>query len=139
MAQARGIDFRAFLSPDLPEVHVDPDLLGEAVFQMAHNAVKFNYPGGWVKLQAGESDQWVEIEVIDSGVGLTPEQLQILKQPFSQSVTSLRNGIEGLGIGWVFARYVAQVHNGRTRVVSNGPDQGSRFCLAFPPARKVQL
>lgn len=131
LAQARQVDFRVFAPSDLPKVHADPELLGEAVFQMAHNAVKFNRPGGQVQVRAFESEEWVIIEVSDSGVGLTPERLALLGEPFEQGVDALRRGREGLGVGWVFVRYAAEVHGGWTRVESPGPGQGSTFSLAL--------
>jgi signal transduction histidine kinase len=132
MAQARGVDFRAFVSPDLPRIHADPELLGEAVFQMAHNAVKFNEPGGYAHVQVAESQGGVAIEVVDSGAGLTPERLEMLGQPFEQDADAVRRGREGLGVGWAFVRYVAQVHGGQTHVESPGPGMGSTFRLILP-------
>jgi signal transduction histidine kinase len=132
LSQVREIDFRVFVPPDLPRVHADPELLGEAIFQMAHNAVKFNLPGGEARLRAFESNRKVIIEVTDTGVGLTPERLVLLGQPFEQTADALRRGQEGLGIGWAFVCYVAQVHAGWTRVESPGAGQGSTFVLALP-------
>jgi len=138
LAQARQVDFRVFVSPDIPKVHADPELLGEAVFQMAHNAVKFNLPGGRAQVRAFESEGRVVIEVADTGVGLTSERLALLGQPFEQSADALRRGQEGLGVGWAFVRYVAEVHGGWTRVESLGPGQGSTFSLAMPTAAEGQ-
>ena len=135
LAQARQIDFRCMVPPDLPKVRADPDLLGEALFQMAHNAVKFNVPDGQAKVQAVHSGEWLVIKVSDTGVGLTPERLALLGQPFEQSADALRRGREGLGIGWAFVGYVAEVHGGRTHVTSPGPGEGSTFSLALPLAQ----
>jgi signal transduction histidine kinase len=132
LAQARGVDFQVLALPDLPKVYVDPELLGEAVFQMAHNAVKFNRPGGQAQLRSYESKGRVVIEVADTGIGLTPERIALLGQPFEQDADALQRGREGLGIGWAFVRYVAEVHGGWTRVESPGPGQGSTFSLALP-------
>ncbi len=138
LAQGRGIDFRVFVPPDLPKVRADPDLLGEAVFQMAHNAVKFNYPGGWAQVRCSAVEQHVVIEVSDSGIGLDAAQLETLGQPFRGKTDALRRGETGLGIGWAFVCYVAETHNGWTRVASNGPEQGSAFSLALPIADTSQ-
>ncbi|MFQ6101850.1 MAG: response regulator [Anaerolineae bacterium] len=132
LAQARDVDFRVFVPSDLAKIRADPELLAEAVFQMAHNAVKFNLPEGQAHVKVFDSKGWVVIKVEDTGVGLSPEQLELLKQPFEQSADALRRGQEGLGIGWTFVRYVAKVHNGKTRVESPGPGQGSTFYLALP-------
>ncbi|MCP4544305.1 MAG: response regulator [Chloroflexi bacterium] len=132
MAQARGIDFQVVVSPNIAKVYADPELLGEAIFQMAHNSVKFNVPGGQAHVRALESNGWVVIEVMDTGVGLTPERLKLLGQPFEQAAETLRRGREGLGVGWAFVRYVAEVHGGWASAESPGPDQGSTFSLALP-------
>lgn len=132
MAQSREVDLRVLVPPDTPKVYADPELLGEAVFQMAHNAVKFNVPQGEARIRALESEGWIVIEVADTGVGLTTERLELLGQPFEQDADALRRGQEGLGVGWAFVRYVAEVHGGWTRVESAGPDQGSAFSLGLP-------
>jgi DNA-binding response OmpR family regulator len=132
MAQAREIDFRVFAPPDSIKVHADPELLGEAVFQMAHNAVKFNKPGGQAHIRVVECPGGVVIEVADTGIGLTRERMKMLGQPFEQDADALRRGREGLGVGWAFVRYVAEVHGGWTHVESTGPGQGSTFSLLLP-------
>lgn len=132
MAEARGIDFSILVPPDIAKVFADPELLQEAVFQMAHNAVKFNQPKGAARLQAFESKGWVVIEMSDTGEGLTSERISLLGQPFEQAADALRRGREGLGIGWTFVRYVADVHGGWIRVESPGPNQGSTFSLGLP-------
>lgn len=132
LAQARGVDFRCLVPPDLPPVFADRGLLGEAVFQMAHNAVKFNKPGGKAWVRAFQEDGWLVIEVKDTGIGLTPDRLALLGQPFEQAADSLRRGREGLGVGWAFVGYVARVHSGRTSVESPGPGKGSTFRLFLP-------
>ncbi len=137
MARARDIDFRAFVPPDLPRVHADPELLSEAVFQMAHNAVKFNLASGRAQVKVFETRGWIVVEVQDTGVGLTPELLQVLGQPFEQGADALRRGREGLGLGWTFACYVAEVHGGLAHVESPGPGQGSTFSMALPVAEEV--
>jgi signal transduction histidine kinase len=132
MAQARGIDFSVLVPSDLAKVYADPELLGEAVFQMVHNAIKFNVPDGHAQVRAFESRGWVVIEVKDTGVGLAPERLALLGQPFEQAVDTLRRGREGLGVGWAFVRYVAEVHGGWTNVESPGLNRGSTFSMALP-------
>jgi len=134
LAQGREVDFRVLVPSDLPKIHADPELLGEAVFQMAHNAVKFNLPGGEAQVRALVDGEWIVIQVTDTGVGLTPERLAVLGEPFEQDADALRRGQEGLGIGWAFVRYVAEVHNGWTQVESPGPGRGSTFSLALPVA-----
>ncbi len=138
LAQARQVDFRLLIPSDLPKVHADPQLLSEAIYQMGHNAVKFNLPGGHAQVRGFEYKGWVVVEVKDTGVGLTPEQLSVLGQPFEQGADALRRGREGLGVGWAFVRYVAEMHSGWTRVESAGPGEGSTFSLALRVAGEPQ-
>jgi signal transduction histidine kinase len=132
LAQAREVDFRVLIPSDLPRLHADPELIGEAVFQMAYNAIKFNLPGGQAWVKAFVSGQNVVIQVSDTGVGLTEERLALLGRPFEQGADALRRGREGMGVGWAFVRYVAEVHQGQTGVESPGPGQGSTFSLIVP-------
>jgi signal transduction histidine kinase len=132
MAQAREVDFRVLIPSNLPNIHADPELLGEAVFQMAHNAVKFNVLGGQARVRVSEYKGGITIEVMDTGIGLTPERLAALGQPFEQDADALRRGQEGLGVGWAFVCYVAEAHGGWTYVESPGPGQGSTFSLVLP-------
>ncbi len=134
MARGRDVNFQVLLPAELPQAYADPELLSEAVYQMAHNAVKFNVAGGsaWVKVLVSNASDEAVIEVVDTGVGLTPEQMVLLGQPFEQSADSLRRGQEGLGLGWTFVCYVAEVHGGRTSVKSLGLGRGSTFRLTLP-------
>lgn len=134
LAEARDVDFQVDMAFELPLVHADPELLSEAVYQMAHNAIKFNVPQGSAVVKVFESDNEIVIEAADTGAGLTPEQMVLLGQPFEQSADSLRRGQEGLGLGWTFVCYVAEVHGGRTSVKSLGPGRGSTFQLILPLA-----
>ncbi len=139
IAQAREVDFHLFLPSDLPEIEMDAKLISEAVFQMAHNAVKFNKPSGKAKVQAFQSDEMIVIEVSDTGIGLSEERLTTLGLPFEQGADTLRRGQEGLGIGWAFVCYVAEVHNGWTHVESPGVGKGSTFSLALPMNLETSL
>lgn len=138
LARSREVELGVQMSPRLPFVHADPDLLAEAVFQMVHNAIKFNRPGGQALVKVFEAERCVVIEVADTGVGLDAKRLELLGQPFEQTADALRRGQEGLGIGWSFVRYVAEAHGGWTHVKSPGPGQGSVFSLAIPAAFEQQ-
>ena len=132
LAQARGVDFRCLVRSDVPKIFADFELLSEAIFQMAHNAVKFNKPGGRAQVQVFEAEGKIVIKVTDNGIGLTENRLALLGQPFEQRADSVRRGREGLGVGWTYVGYVAQVHCGQTHIASPGPDQGSTFAISLP-------
>lgn len=132
IAEARDVDFQLLLPSDPSMIEMDAELVSEAVFQMAHNAVKFNRPGGEARIRVYRVDTMAIIEISDTGIGLSEKRLDTLGLPFEQSADALRRGQEGLGIGWAFVCYVAEVHNGWTQIESAGVGEGSTFSLALP-------
>ncbi len=132
MAQTRAIDFRVFVAPDMPKVPLDAQLVREAIFQMAHNAMKFNRAEGKVEIRVEVQDEHLLIRVTDTGAGLGAEQLAVLAQPFGQMLDGLKLGQTGLGVGWATVGYIADIHGGWKRVESPGPGEGSTFTLALP-------
>lgn len=137
IAQAREIDFRVLIPDDLPKIRVDADLVSEALFQMAHNAVKFNTRQGDVRITAEAERNGVSILVKDTGLGLSQEQIEALGRPFEQNVEALKAGETGLGIGWALVCYVAEIHEGTTSVTSPGTHQGSTFTIWLPAAEQA--
>lgn len=132
MAQPRDIDFRVFIAPDVPKIKVDAELLAEAVFQMAHNGIKFSTAGGQVSTRVFVDKDCVCIQISDQGVGLTEEQIALLGRPLDVTVDALRSGQEGMGIGWALVTYVVEIHNGWNRIESPGPARGSVFSIFLP-------
>jgi len=133
-AQAQGVDFRVFVPSDLPKGHVDASLVGEAVRQMAHNAVTFNRSGGHAELSAYASGDMIVIEVSDTGIGLTSEQLERLRHPFQLKGEAAGEVEQEMAVYWAFVCYVAEAHGGWTEVSSAGKGKGSTFSLALPAA-----
>jgi len=99
-------------------LRADPIRLQQVLLNLVSNAVKYNRPGGTVWLQAGgPADGLVCIEVIDDGLGMTPEQLQQLYQPFNR-LGRERSAVEGAGIGLALTRQLVRLLHGRLEVDS---------------------
>ncbi|WP_396267949.1 CHASE domain-containing protein [Ideonella sp.] len=101
---------------------------------LCSNAVKYNRAQGLVRCEVrrGAPGQ-VEIRVHDSGLGLSPEQLAGLFQPFNRAGRE-HSSIEGTGLGLVISRRLAELMGG-TLVASSQNQQGSIFTLTLPEAR----
>ena len=111
----------------------------EQVFtNLLHNATKFTPPGGTVAISFARSNDHVEVTVEDSGVGIAPNVLLSIFDPFTQT-DEYRDGKHGgLGLGLAIARDIVQSHGGSLTASSAGPGTGSTFCVRLPLATAHQ-
>jgi PAS domain S-box-containing protein len=114
-------------------IEADPKRLKQMLVNLLSNAVKFTPEGGQVCLEvtgdaaAGQ----VIFTVLDTGIGIAPEDLARLFQPFSQLDSSLSRQHEGTGLGLALVRRLAELHGGRVSVESE-IGVGSRFTVSLP-------
>jgi len=132
-ATRKGLQLRAEVATDVPEtITTDPDRLRQILVNLVGNAVKFTDRGHvLVKVACGAIGNELHFLVVDTGVGLSPEQQQRLFQPFSQVDTSLRRRHGGTGLGLVISRRFAQLLGGDLSLASE-VGQGSTFRLTIP-------
>jgi signal transduction histidine kinase len=122
--QAR-IDIKTFLPGTLPPVLLDRDLFKQALLNLILNAVHAMPEGGELTLQADARDGEVALDLIDTGMGMTPEiQAQVFKPFFST-----KKG--GSGLGLPTARRILEAHGGRIAVQSE-PGRGTKFTIFLP-------
>jgi signal transduction histidine kinase len=137
MARSRDVKMTFQLSGPVPLVMGDRERLSEAVYHLAHNAIKFNLTGGKVTLSCRSAPGWVILEVADTGVGIPPEKLPDMWQDFTQLADPLRRGVEGMGLGLPLVRYVVKAHGGDVWARSM-PNQGSVFGFQIPVAKRPE-
>jgi CheY-like chemotaxis protein len=114
-------------------VDADPARLQQAVWNLVKNAVKFTPPGGTIRVitrSAGAGR--VEVEVRDTGKGISPEALPHIFDPFEQGDPAITRQFGGLGLGLSIAKAVVDRHGGTIRAASDGPGLGSSFTVALP-------
>jgi signal transduction histidine kinase len=107
--------------------------LRQILLNLLSNACKFTKQGD-VTLRArrlANGRHWVELVVIDSGVGMTPEQLSRLFQEFSQAEASTAKKYGGTGLGLAITRKLARMMGGDVRVTSEH-GKGSVFTVSLP-------
>ncbi len=107
--------------------------LDHIFLNLMFNGIKYNIPGGSlrVRISAGEDTRWFEIAFIDTGIGMTEDEMKNLFQDFYRVKNAKTRGIPGTGLGLATARRVLAEYNGRIDVVST-PDRGSTFTLTLP-------
>ncbi|MCP5285858.1 MAG: CHASE domain-containing protein [Burkholderiaceae bacterium] len=117
---------------DVPPVLGDETRVKQILTNLLSNAVKYNVDGGRVAVDVAVDLGQVLFRVIDSGIGLTPEQTARLFQPFDR-LGREGSGIEGTGIGLVISRKLAE-RMGGSLTARGTPGQGSVFELRLPVA-----
>jgi CheY-like chemotaxis protein/anti-sigma regulatory factor (Ser/Thr protein kinase) len=108
----------------------DAQRLRQVLLNLVSNAVKYNRPGGRVRLAIADDDGFARIDVDDDGLGMSREQLAHLFEPFNR-LGRERSTIEGTGIGLVLTRQLVQLMQGRLDIVSE-LNRGTRVALRLP-------
>jgi len=129
-ANRHGIRFSLEVDPDLDEIEADERKLKQVIFNLISNAVKFTHDGGRVDLCARRIDEVVQIEVIDTGGGIAPEDMEHLFDDFRQGRRSETNG-EGTGLGLAISRRLCRLMGGDITVESEF-GRGSTFTVRLP-------
>ena len=110
---------------------VDRERLGEALWHLMHNAIKFTKAGGQVMTSAYLDGDRLVVEVKDTGIGVSPEQQSLIWEAFGQLSDPLKRTMEGLGLGLALVRYVAVAHGGNV-ILQSEPGVGSVFGFWIP-------
>lgn len=118
---------------DLAPIAADPRRLKQILVNLLSNAVKFTPDGGRVRFEVVPQTDPAEVHfrVIDTGIGITPEQQARLFQPFQQIDGALNRRHGGTGLGLVLARRMAELHGGRITLESVA-GKGSCFSVILP-------
>ena len=130
MAEDKGIFFDIDYNFPLPEkVVTDPVRLKQVVINLCSNAIKFTHKGGvHVKVSFNEDSQELIISIIDTGIGLTQNQISKIFNPFTQADSSTTRQYGGTGLGLYLSKQLAIKLGGDISVEST-PDVGSSFTV----------
>ncbi|EGJ08690.1 CHASE domain-containing protein [Rubrivivax benzoatilyticus] len=135
-AERMGVTVDAELAPEALAVLADDTRLKQVLTNLLSNAVKYNRPGGTVVVESlAPDDEHVQLRVRDTGLGMTPEQVAGLFQPYNR-LGREQSTIEGTGIGLVISRRLAELMGG-TLDGDSTAGSGSVFTLTLPRAELV--
>lgn len=117
----------------------DPTRLAQIVENLLLNATKYTEPGGKVVVIVDAGEDTVRISVRDTGVGIEPELLPHVFEPFTQAPRSLDRAQGGLGLGLALVRSLVEMQGGQVSAASEGTRRGSEFVVTLPrlPLRSV--
>src|SRR5262245_59694942 len=129
------------LTLDLPdqlvEASVDVDRLEQNVTNLLSNAVKYSPTGGEVRLSLVGGEGGALVQVTDSGIGLPPDSLEAIFQPFGRAANATRRSLPGMGLGLYICRTLVERHGGRIWATSGGENRGTTFGLWLPHAERI--
>lgn len=113
-------------------VYGDPIRLAQILINLLDNASKYTPQGGVIELSTWIEDATLAISISDSGIGVTPEALPNIFEPFVQDTQATGFNRDGLGIGLTVVRELVTAHGGTVAASSNGSGQGSTFLVTLP-------
>ncbi len=131
-AEAKGIKIQISGETDVSHISGDPNRLQQVVWNLLSNAIKFTPQDGEVKLEIERRDDFVEIRVKDSGIGLKEDFLPYVFDRFRQADASSIRKFGGLGLGLAIVRHITEMHGGTVHAESAGENQGSTFIVRLP-------
>jgi signal transduction histidine kinase len=136
-ASRHGLGLELELGPGVDTWVADERKVRQVVINLLSNAVKFTPEGGSVTLRARRAGaDAVEIAVVDTGVGIAPDQQALVFEEFRQASGEHMRKSEGTGLGLSLAKRFVELHGGSIRVESE-PGRGSTFAFILP-ARTLQ-
>lgn len=117
-------------------LEADPHRLAQVLSNLLNNAAKYTKEGGRIWFIAERQENEVVVTVKDTGIGIPAEMLERIFELFAQIDRPMERGYTGLGIGLTLVKSLVEMHGGRIDVRSEGPDQGSQFCVRLPLLRE---
>jgi len=122
------------LPVDLPRVLADADRLIQMLTNLLSNALRYTPANGQVTLRASRQDNYLQVEVKDTGIGIPPEHLPHIFTRFYRVDKSRSRQAGGSGIGLTITKYLVEAQGGHIWVESEGDGQGSVFTFTLPVA-----
>ena len=123
------------LSADTPAVHGDRDSLKQAITNLVSNAIRYNRQGGTVTINTRQQGNDVVIEVCDTGIGISRDDIPFIFDEFFRVKSSQTRAISGTGLGLPIAKRIIEAHHGHIQVDSE-LGKGTTFTIFLPKAQQ---
>lgn len=135
LAQEKGVQLEAKVT-EVPPVYGARERLKQVVINLLSNGIKFTPPGGMVAVKAKDGTDDVQVEVVDSGVGICAQELPRIFDDFYRGLDLTERGA---GLGLSIAKRIIEAHRGKIWAVSPcpGSNKGSQFIFTLPKKLKT--
>ncbi len=137
-ADARGITLDVRLDPAASDAWCDSVRIQQVVWNLVSNAIKFTPKGGRVDIRLTREASSFQIQVRDTGQGVSPDLLPHVFDRFRQADSSMRRRFAGLGLGLSIVKYIVEAHGGTVEASSPGEGKGATFTVRLP-VRAVRM
>jgi two-component system cell cycle sensor histidine kinase PleC len=134
---AAGLVLSVSAMGDMP-LTGDPAKLRQIFLNLLSNAVKFTEKGGKVSLGANHSESEVSVTVGDTGIGMSPADIEIAFQPFGQVDNRLERKYEGTGLGLSLTKALVDLHGGRIKIDS-ARGAGTQITVTLPRLQQQEM
>ncbi len=131
----KPLELKNEISKELPAVEGDENRLQQIMYNLVGNAIKFTASGS-VTISAGLVDNWVEVTVADTGIGIPPDKFDDIFKSFEQVDASISREYGGTGLGLSITKQLVELHGGTIRVESE-LGKGSRFIFTLPISKQT--
>jgi two-component system cell cycle sensor histidine kinase PleC len=136
VAGAKNQSLALSMMDRFPRLHADERLLKQTLLNIISNATKFTPEGGHVAVKAQIDDGAITISIEDDGVGIAPQDIPVVLQPFGQVENTMTPKHEGTGLGLPLAKGFMELHGGSLTLKSD-VGKGTKVTLIFPPSRTM--
>lgn len=138
-AEAKSIHLHTQIELTTKQVMGDPNRLQQVVWNLLSNAVKFTPSGGRVEVKLDYLDSQAQIQVKDTGKGISREFLPYVFEYFRQEDGKTTRKFGGLGLGLAIVRHIVEMHGGSVDAESEGEGKGATFTVKLPLMNGVPI
>jgi len=131
-AEEKKIKLTAQLQPDIPNLVADKTKLKRVLTNLIGNSMKFTAAGGEIIVKDFLKDGFIQVDVIDNGIGLAPELTEKIFEKFYQVDSSMTRQVGGIGMGLPICRELVQLHGGKLWAESEGLGKGAKLSFTLP-------
>jgi signal transduction histidine kinase len=130
-AERKDVDLTINVPDEPIRQRHDPQRLGQVLSNLIGNAIKFTPGGGKVDVTLESTGEGAEIRVVDTGVGIDPQELPMVFERFYRGAKAHESRAAGSGLGLSIVRQIVEMHDGRVAITST-PEVGTQVSVALP-------
>ncbi|MBU0544600.1 MAG: HAMP domain-containing protein [Proteobacteria bacterium] len=134
LADKKGLELTCSISPEIENINGDRRRLEQILLNLISNAIKFTEKGS-VKIECEREEGKVTVKVIDTGIGIKPEDMETIFKAFRQIDSGLTRKYEGTGLGLSICKRLVDIMGGNINVTSVW-GSGSTFSFSLPEERR---
>jgi signal transduction histidine kinase len=112
-------------------VRMDHEKIQWVIMELVDNAIKFTPPGGCVTIELEKERELAYFQVVDTGIGISPERLVEIFEPYHQLDGSSTRRYGGIGLGLALVKKIVEAHGSKVEVISE-PEKGTLIRFQLP-------